>query len=61
MSTAVFSFDDRELLRHALGDYRDGSGDFSDYLIGRRNARAGCEHTVTFDRSLREGSKFHVL
>jgi len=61
ISTALFSFDDRALLRSALADYRDGSGDFSDYVIGRRNARAGCQHTVTFDRSLIDGSTFHRL
>lgn len=61
MSAAVFSFDDRELLRLALTDYRQGKGDFSDYVLGRRNARAGCEHTVTFDRSLRDGPSFVLL
>lgn len=61
MSTALFSFDDRELLRSALADYRDGSADFSDYVIGRHNARAGCQHTVTFDRSLRDGPTFQML
>jgi predicted nucleic-acid-binding protein len=61
LSTAIFSFDDRELLRAALHDYREGAGDFSDYVIGRRNARAGCEHTVTFDRALRNETSFVVL
>jgi len=61
MSTAMFSFDDRELLRDALADYVDGSGDFSDYVIGRRNARAGCEHTVTFDRQLTGQPSFILL
>ena len=51
----------RELLRSALADYRDGSADFSDYVIGRHNARAGCQHTVTFDRSLRDGPTFQML
>jgi predicted nucleic-acid-binding protein len=61
MSTAIFSFDDRELLRAALADYLKGPGDFSDYVIGRRNMRAGCEHTVTFDRPLNRGSSFLLL
>lgn len=61
MSTAIFAFDDRELLRSALADYRDGAADFSDYVIGRRNARAGSQHTVTFDRSLRDAATFHLL
>ena len=40
MSTAIFSFNDRELLRAALTDYLKGPGDFSDYVIGRRNTTA---------------------
>lgn len=59
--TALFSFDDRETLRHAIADYRVGSGDFADYLIGRRNRRAGCDRTVTFDRGLRGAPMFSVL
>ena len=61
MSTGIFAFDDRELLRAALTDYLKGPGDFSDYVIGRRNSRAGCEHTVTFDRPLNGGPSFVLL
>jgi predicted nucleic-acid-binding protein len=61
LSTALFSFDARESLREALDDYRDGSSDFSDYLIGRRNAHAGCDHTITFDRLLRDAPTFLQL
>lgn len=61
LSTTSFSFENRELLRAALHDYREGDGDFSDYVIGRRNVRAGCEHTATFDRSLRNDSAFLLL
>ena len=61
ISTSLFSFDDRELLRAALDDYREGRGDFADYIIGRRNTRGGCEHTVTFDRSLSGSAPFSLL
>src|SRR5258708_20830848 len=61
MDVALFSFDDRDLLRGALDEYRDGAGDFSDYVLGRRNRRAGCEQTVTFDRSLRGSPSFAAL
>jgi predicted nucleic-acid-binding protein len=61
MRTALFSFEDRELLHAALSDYVVGPGDFSDYLIGRRNSRSGCEHTVTFDRSLKGETSFLLL
>jgi predicted nucleic-acid-binding protein len=60
-STALFNFEDREVLRRAVDDYRDGGGDFADYLIGRRNRRAGCEGTVTFDRALKGAPAFSVL
>ncbi len=61
LSTSLFSFDDRELLRVALQDYREGRGDFADYIIGRRNIRGGCEHSVTFDRSLSGSATFSLL
>jgi predicted nucleic-acid-binding protein len=61
MSTGSFSFDDRELLRKALHDYRDGDGDFADHVIGHRNIKAGCEQTVTFDRSLAGSASFNLL
>lgn len=61
VGTAVFSFEDREVLRRAVEDYRRGRGDFADYLIGRRNRRAGCEDTATFDRSLKGAPGFSLL
>lgn len=57
----VFAFDDPPVVIAALADYRDGKGDFADYLIGRRNATAGCEHTVTFDKALAPHPAFVVL
>jgi len=35
--------------------------DFADYVVGRRNERAGCEVTATFDRGLAGDLKFRVL
>ena len=61
VSTVLFSFDDRDLLRGALDEYREGAGDFADYVIGRRNTRAGCQQTVTFDRSLGDSPSFSLL
>jgi predicted nucleic-acid-binding protein len=60
-TTGLFSFEDREVLRQAVSDYRSGTGDFADYLIGRRNRRTGCETTVTFDRALKGSPAFTVL
>lgn len=61
IETALFVFEDRNLLREALRAYRTGTGGFADYLIGLRNARAGCDHTVTFDRALKAHSSFVLL
>lgn len=36
-------------------------GGFADYVIGLRNARAGCDHTVTFDRALKAHPSFTLL
>lgn len=61
LDTALFSFENRDLLRNALAQYRDGDGDFADYVIGARNLRAGCELTATFDRALRGNDAFSFL
>ena len=61
LTTSQFSFDDRDLLTRALADFRNGKGDFADYVIGRRNRRAGCDRTATFDRSLKGSGSFTVL
>lgn len=61
LDTTSFSFDDRDRLRRALAEYRGGSGDFADYLIGLRNLAAGCDRTVTFDRSLHDSRSFAAV
>ena len=61
LSTALFSFEDRDLLRRAVDTYRSGGGDFADYVIGLRNVRAGCIHTVTLDRAIRDDPAFVLL
>jgi predicted nucleic-acid-binding protein len=61
LGTALFSFEDRDPLKRALAQYRDGYGDFADYVIGARNARSGCQLTATFDRALQGHDAFSVL
>lgn len=61
LSTGQFAFEDRPLLLQALSDYRAGKGDLSDYLIGRVANRAGCTHTLTFDRALKGHTMFRLL
>jgi predicted nucleic-acid-binding protein len=61
LANEIFIFEDREVVAAAHADYRDRSADFADYLIGRRNAAAGCEHTVTFEKALAAHPSFVVL
>jgi predicted nucleic-acid-binding protein len=61
LGTALFSFEDRDLLLRALAVYREGSADFADHVIGFRNGRAGCDSTMTFDQALRESASFSLL
>ena len=53
--------EDPSVVNAAYADYRDGQADSPDYLIGRRHAAAGCEHTVTFDKDLVAHPAFVVL
>jgi predicted nucleic-acid-binding protein len=61
LESAQFSVADRDLAMGALAAYRAGAGDFADYLLGGRNRDSGCQHTVTFDRSLKGSRLFSLL
>jgi predicted nucleic-acid-binding protein len=61
LETAGILVEDRDLVREAVEQFRDGRGDFADYVLGARNQAAGCSDTVTFDRSLRGSRFFSVL
>lgn len=50
--------EDRDLLRDALAAYREGRGDFADYVIRERSLAAGCEAVATFDSALAGESGF---
>ena len=61
LATAQFTIDEKDVVRRALEDYREGKGDFADYLIGYDGQEAGCQATATFDRRLRGSPLFQVL
>jgi predicted nucleic-acid-binding protein len=61
LATPRLVLEDRDEVREALDEYRGGEGDFSDYLIGARNHRAGCSETATFDRHLKGNALFTIL
>lgn len=60
LDTRTISIADRERVHRAVEQYRNGRGDFSDYLIGERNHAAGCRTTRTFDRALTDSDFFTV-
>lgn len=53
--------EDSATVRSALRDFERGSADFVDYLIARKNAAAGCSHTMTFDRKTSRHALFRLL
>jgi len=61
LQTHSFEIQDRDLVRSAVADYQSGGGDFSDYLLGRQNRRAGCSDTVTFDGTIAKTPGFTLL
>ncbi|HYN21865.1 MAG TPA: type II toxin-antitoxin system VapC family toxin [Thermoanaerobaculia bacterium] len=61
LGSGVFAIQDRDLVRRALEHYRGGKADFSDYLLGEQDRKAGCIETLTFDRELKATAGFRVL
>jgi len=59
--TADFDLEHVDHVRTAIEQYRTTPADFADALIGLLNAAAGCEHTLTFDRSLKRIPQFKVI
>ena len=60
-ATAQFEIERLDEARQALGDFRATKADYSDALIGRINRSLGAEHTVTFDRALKDVETFRLL
>jgi predicted nucleic-acid-binding protein len=61
LRTGQFVFDDKEALWQAFEDYQRGKGDLSDHLVGRIGHKAGCAHTLTFDKGLKNNRLFRLL
>ncbi len=61
LATKQFEIESKDVVRHAVNDYRLGAGDIADYLIGRINQSFGCERTATFDRALKSAHAFIIL
>ena len=61
LGTFGFEFEHHQAALLALESFRNGPGDYSDYLIGEVGLSAGCRDIVTFNRALRRAEGFHVL
>ncbi|HTZ17866.1 MAG TPA: type II toxin-antitoxin system VapC family toxin [Dissulfurispiraceae bacterium] len=61
LATRQFEIESKDIVRHAVNDYKNGSADFEDYLIGRANHHRGCSRTITFDRELKSSGMFEIL
>jgi predicted nucleic-acid-binding protein len=59
--TADFELEHAGHVRTAIERYRSTPADFADVLVGLLNEAAGCEHTLTFDRSLKRIPQFKVI
>jgi predicted nucleic-acid-binding protein len=61
LAQPAFAFEDRNLVIAALAVYRDGPGDFADYLVAARNAAHGVTTTYSFDKALRGAAGVTVV
>ncbi|NET26103.1 PIN domain-containing protein [Okeania sp. SIO1I7] len=61
LQSTVFELENPSVIYQAIERTKQGSADFSDYLIGVIARRAGCAETVTFDRKLRGEIGFNCL
>lgn len=52
---------DSGIVRRALAAYREGAGDFADYIIREQAMSAGAAEVVTFDRAVKGESAFKLL
>jgi predicted nucleic-acid-binding protein len=58
---AEFEVEGKQLVWEALHEYRRGTSDFADTLIGAVNRSAGCSTTATFDKEAGKLKTFSLL
>ncbi|BBD65006.1 hypothetical protein NIES4072_13300 [Nostoc commune NIES-4072] len=61
LQCSVFELENRSVAYQALQRFKQGSADFSDYLIGVIAQDYGCNSTATFDRKLRNEKGFDLF
>ncbi len=50
LQVSQFSIENSQIIWQALTDYKKGSADFADYVVGRTNIFNNCDETITFDK-----------
>ncbi len=61
LNVSQFEVDSADEVHAAVADYEKSSAGFTDCLVARLNASAGCEYTVTFDRKAAKLDGFELL
>lgn len=61
LRTELMVFSNTALIERTVAAYRDGRGDFADYLIREHARAADATEIVTFDRALKGEDGFRVV
>ena len=61
LQSSTIQFEKKDIVLAAFEDFRKGSMDFADCLIGHVHRSLGCEPTATFDTALRKLPTFQML
>ncbi|MBL4901789.1 MAG: type II toxin-antitoxin system VapC family toxin [Desulfocapsa sp.] len=61
LQIAQFSIENAQIIWQALTDYKTGSADFADYVVGRTNIFNKCDETITFDKKTSKSKGFVLL
>lgn len=61
MDVSELEIESADEVHGAVADFDKSSAGFTDCLLARTNAAAGCEHTVTFDRKAAKLPGFELL
>jgi predicted nucleic-acid-binding protein len=61
LQTDVLAVESEQEVFTAMIALKEGRGSFADALVGALGARAGCSHTLTFDRKASRLAEFELL
>ena len=61
MDVSELEIESANEVHSAVADFEKSSAGFTDCLLARTNAAAGCEHTITFDRKAAKLPGFELL